>query len=226
MLATDTPDMAARGDVRLGGGPGMSLYSFHGRGTLNGTIPHPALVALFDADGAAEGLTLQRSAHVGALTDSSYVQLVDAGRRRDRSRLSDALHPFGAGGLRPRRPRGLTRLLVAGIAADRRRLQPRPRRLRAMNHYLGIDIGTFASKGVLVDGDGRIVASADKPHKMIVPQPGWAEHRPREDWWDDFTYLSRKLLADSGVAPTDRSARSPAAPSARACCRSTRTASR
>ena len=26
----------------------MSLYSFHGRGTLNGTIPHPALVALFD----------------------------------------------------------------------------------------------------------------------------------------------------------------------------------
>ena len=38
-----------RGDVVLGGGPAMSLYSFHGRGTLNGTIPHPALVALFDA---------------------------------------------------------------------------------------------------------------------------------------------------------------------------------
>ena len=25
----------------------MSMYSFHGRGTLNGTIPHPALVSLF-----------------------------------------------------------------------------------------------------------------------------------------------------------------------------------
>ena len=49
ILATDTPDMTARGDVRLGGGPAMSMYSFHGRGTLNGTIPHPALVALFDA---------------------------------------------------------------------------------------------------------------------------------------------------------------------------------
>src|SRR5690606_8180250 len=36
ILATDTPDMTARGDVRLGGGPAMSLYSFHGRGTLNG----------------------------------------------------------------------------------------------------------------------------------------------------------------------------------------------
>jgi putative aminopeptidase FrvX len=79
VLATDTPDMTARGDVRLGGGPAMSLYSFHGRGTLNGTIPHPALVRLCEAAAAGEGLTLQRSAHVGALTDSAYVQLVGAG---------------------------------------------------------------------------------------------------------------------------------------------------
>jgi xylulokinase len=70
-----------------------------------------------------------------------------------------------------------------------------------MSAYLGIDIGTYASKGVLVDGGGHILASADKSHRMIVPQPGWAEHRPREDWWDDFTYLSRRLLADSGVTP-------------------------
>jgi putative aminopeptidase FrvX len=79
MLATDTPDMAARGDVRLGGGPVMSLYSFHGRGTLNGTIPHPALVALFDNAAAREKLPLQRSAQIGVLTDSSYVQLVGTG---------------------------------------------------------------------------------------------------------------------------------------------------
>ena len=79
MLATDTPDMTARGDVRLGAGPAMSLYSFHGRGTLNGTLPHPALVALFDAAARAEKLTLQRSAHIGALTDNSYVQLVGEG---------------------------------------------------------------------------------------------------------------------------------------------------
>ena len=79
ILATDTPDMAGRGDVRLGGGPAMSMYSFHGRGTLNGTIPHPALVALFDQAAEAEKLPLQRSAHIGALTDSSYVQLVGEG---------------------------------------------------------------------------------------------------------------------------------------------------
>ena len=72
-----------------------------------------------------------------------------------------------------------------------------------MSHYLGIDIGTFESKGVLVDGGGRIVASAARPHKLIVPQPGWAEHRPREDWWDDFTFISNKLITESGVAPAD-----------------------
>ncbi|MBG1233403.1 M42 family metallopeptidase [Aestuariivirga litoralis] len=79
VLATDTPDMTARGDVALGGGPAMSLFSFHGRGTLNGTIPHPALVKLFDGTAAKAKINLQRSAHIGALTDSSYVQLVGQG---------------------------------------------------------------------------------------------------------------------------------------------------
>lgn len=79
MLASDTPDMADRGEMRLGGGPGMSLYSFHGRGTLNGVIPHPALVRLVEAAAEGAGLPLQRSAQVGVLTDLSYVQLVGAG---------------------------------------------------------------------------------------------------------------------------------------------------
>lgn len=79
MLASDTPDMAARGDMVLGQGPGMSLYSFHGRGTLNGVIPHPALVRLAEESAAAKGLPLQRSAQTGVLTDLSYVQLVGQG---------------------------------------------------------------------------------------------------------------------------------------------------
>ncbi len=72
-----------------------------------------------------------------------------------------------------------------------------------MRYYLGIDIGTYESKGVLVDAGGNIVASAARPHKMLVPQPGWAEHRAREDWWGDFCFISNKLIADSGVAPAD-----------------------
>lgn len=68
-------------------------------------------------------------------------------------------------------------------------------------HYLGIDIGTFESKGVLVDEAGEIVAQASRPHRMLVPQPGWAEHDPEQDWWGDFCFISRKLIAESGVDP-------------------------
>lgn len=76
ILACDTPDMAHRGEVTLGAGPGISLYSFHGRGTLNGVIPHPALVRLAEDAAQGAGLPLQRSAHTGALTDLSYIQFM------------------------------------------------------------------------------------------------------------------------------------------------------
>lgn len=76
LLACDTPDMTARGEVTLGGGAGISLYSFHGRGTLNGVIPHPALVSLMEETAAMQGQPLQRSAHTGALTDLSYIQFM------------------------------------------------------------------------------------------------------------------------------------------------------
>src|SRR5215212_8834788 len=70
-----------------------------------------------------------------------------------------------------------------------------------MKYYLGVDIGTFEAKGVLVDALGEIVASASRAHKMLVPQPGFAEHRPREDWWGGLATLTRELLAVSGIAP-------------------------
>jgi xylulokinase len=70
-----------------------------------------------------------------------------------------------------------------------------------MRHYLGIDIGTFESKGVIVDQTGRIVAAATKAHPMLVPRPGFAEHRPKQDWWGDFRFIARKMLSDSGIQP-------------------------
>jgi xylulokinase len=68
-----------------------------------------------------------------------------------------------------------------------------------MNATLGIDIGTYESKGVLVHADGYVLASAARPHQLIVPRAGWAEHRVEQDWWGDFIWLCRKLLADSGL---------------------------
>ena len=116
MLATDTPEMADRGEMALGAGPGMSLYSFHGRGTLNGVIPHPSAVRLFGDTAAENGIPLQRSAQVGVLTDLSYVQLVgegvvsiDLGFPMRYSHSS--LEVCDLGDLE-----GLTRLLIAALA--------------------------------------------------------------------------------------------------------------
>ena len=72
-----------------------------------------------------------------------------------------------------------------------------------MQYFLGIDIGTYESKGILTDKNGNVVASATNPHKMLVPEPGWAEHRPEEDWWNDFVKITKKILKASKINPGD-----------------------
>ncbi|MGL5011724.1 MAG: FGGY-family carbohydrate kinase, partial [Paracoccaceae bacterium] len=72
-----------------------------------------------------------------------------------------------------------------------------------MMYTLGVDIGTFESKGVLVDAEGVVVAMASHPHQMIVPRAGWAEHDAEQDWWGDFIHVTKALLAESKVSPED-----------------------
>ena len=64
-----------------------------------------------------------------------------------------------------------------------------------MESFLGVDVGTFETKGVLTDRTGRILAEARHAHDMIVPQPGWAEHDAEGDWWGDVVRVTRALLA-------------------------------
>ncbi len=59
---------------------------------------------------------------------------------------------------------------------------------------LGVDIGTFASKGVLCTAAGRIVATQEVEHGLDVPRAGWAEHDADRVWWADFVALTRRLL--------------------------------
>lgn len=61
---------------------------------------------------------------------------------------------------------------------------------------LGIDVGTYSSKGVVVDADGKVLARHVVPHSMDVPRPGWAEQDADAVWWSDVVSLCRKLLAD------------------------------
>ena len=79
VAAGDTPEMGTPNGIEVGAGPVMGLYSFHGRGTLNGVIPHPGLVRMVDDSATRAAITTQRHATVGLLTDASYVQLVNGG---------------------------------------------------------------------------------------------------------------------------------------------------
>lgn len=76
--ATDTPDLAGVGSVRLGGGPTLSRLSFHGRGTLGGLIPHPALADAVEAAADAAGTGLQPEATIGVITDAAFVPMATA----------------------------------------------------------------------------------------------------------------------------------------------------
>jgi len=72
---------------------------------------------------------------------------------------------------------------------------------------LGIDVGTSATKAVLLDRERGVVARAERPVELRSPQPGWAEEDP-EQWWTNVCSLCRELpVADvasvgvSGMVP-------------------------
>ncbi|MDX3098357.1 FGGY family carbohydrate kinase [Streptomyces sp. ME19-03-3] len=65
--------------------------------------------------------------------------------------------------------------------------------------FLGIDIGTSGSKGVLVDASGTVIATAVRPHTVSRPRPGHVEMDP-EVWWRECCGITRELLSDDARA--------------------------
>ena len=55
---------------------------------------------------------------------------------------------------------------------------------------LGVDVGTTAVKGVLLDDDARLVAAAEHAHDLRNPHPTWAEADP-DDWWRGVVHVLR-----------------------------------
>lgn len=76
--AGDTPDLVGLTPVRLGGGPVLSRLTFHGRGTLGGLVPHPALVRAVEQAAGDAGTPLQYSAAVGVITDAAFLPMATA----------------------------------------------------------------------------------------------------------------------------------------------------
>lgn len=73
----------------------------------------------------------------------------------------------------------------------------------ASGFVLGVDIGTYEAKGVLVGPDGRIVSQHRRPHSVITPRAGFVEHDPQTVWWDGLVEIIQSLLNGSGTAATD-----------------------
>lgn len=70
-----------------------------------------------------------------------------------------------------------------------------------MNHskqyLLGIDLGTTNIKGIIMDEDGQIAASASKSHDLIFPGPNMVEQDARL-WWSHSAEIMRTLTAAAG----------------------------
>lgn len=62
---------------------------------------------------------------------------------------------------------------------------------------LGIDVGTYSSKGVLVEPDGHVLKTHVVEHTMDIPRPGWAEQDADAVWWGDTVRICRALLDGS-----------------------------
>ncbi len=71
-----------------------------------------------------------------------------------------------------------------------------------MKYVLGIDVSTTASKALLIDGNGDVVAVASSPHEVSAPQPLWSEQDP-EQWWRATQRSIRLALADAAAKPRD-----------------------
>ncbi|GAB3707143.1 FGGY-family carbohydrate kinase [Mariniluteicoccus flavus] len=62
--------------------------------------------------------------------------------------------------------------------------------------FLGVDIGTASTKGVLTDSSGRVVAQTTRQHRVDNPRAGVFE-MDGAIWWDEFVSVSKELGAGS-----------------------------
>jgi len=70
----------------------------------------------------------------------------------------------------------------------------------AKSYLLGVDIGTYSSKGVLVEADtGNVISEHVIEHTLSMPKPGWVEHDPDQTWWGEFVSICREVLEKSAV---------------------------
>ena len=62
-----------------------------------------------------------------------------------------------------------------------------------MSLYIGIDLGTSATKLMLMDENGTIFNTVSGEYPLEFPQPGWSQQKP-SDWWQAVVNGMPQLL--------------------------------
>ncbi|MBQ4304815.1 MAG: xylulokinase, partial [Lachnospiraceae bacterium] len=62
-------------------------------------------------------------------------------------------------------------------------------------YTIGIDLGTSATKFLLVSEDGSIASTVTKEYGLSFPHPGWSEQEPA-DWWKAVLEGIPELIRD------------------------------
>lgn len=71
-------------------------------------------------------------------------------------------------------------------------------------YLLGVDIGTYSSKGVLVNAqNGTVCASHVIEHDLSMPNPRWVEHDADEIWWREFLQICQHILGTMEINSSD-----------------------
>lgn len=65
-----------------------------------------------------------------------------------------------------------------------------------MKYVIGVDLGTSATKTILVDQNGKIVAEASVKYPMYQPENGWAEQDPSD--WSKAAISTIKSVVEKG----------------------------
>ena len=71
-----------------------------------------------------------------------------------------------------------------------------------MTLFLGLDIGTTSTIGILVDAEGGTLASASRPSELVSRHPNWAEEDPSR-WWSNVCVIVPELLVAAGARASD-----------------------
>lgn len=71
-----------------------------------------------------------------------------------------------------------------------------------MAYLLGIDVSTTATKALLIDHKGKVVAVSANEYSFDTPHPLWSEQDPPV-WWYGAMQSIRSVLADSGATGDD-----------------------